>query len=236
MTSLQAVDQKLRSKDLKADELRRQLSDLDAELSSARQALAECQEEKAPVDGRRKEIEAQLADHETWVKERRMRLNRIRNEKEAAAARREIDAYREINHALEEELLGLMEKVEGLENREKQLTEQITGLEGRKADLVDAVSGQLEELTKTIVKERKARDRMAAGLDARLRKQYETIFARRGGLAVVEVRDGACQGCHMRLAPQLVNELQRNTGVMLCPSCNRILVWPCSDESGGESA
>ncbi len=235
LASLQAIDQRLHARDLEAEELRRELSDLEAELASARKALAECQEQKAPVDARRKDIEAQLADHETWVKERRMRLNRVRNDKEAAAAKREIEAYREINEALEEELLTLMEKLEGLDNRERQLTEQIAGLEERRRELSPTVARKLAELAKDVESERQRRESMAAKLDRGLRQQYETIFRRRGGLAVVEVRQETCQGCHMRLAPQLVNELQRSSHIHLCPSCNRILVWPSESGEQGES-
>jgi len=52
------------------------------------------------------------------------------------------------------------------------------------------------------------------------------IFSRRGGLAVVEVRGGICQGCRMHVPPQLFNEIQRNLErVFVCPSCQRILYF-----------
>ena len=62
-------------------------------------------------------------------------------------------------------------------------------------------------------------------VDGELRRKYEMIFSRRGGLAVVEIREGACQGCRIRVPPQLFNEIQRNEHVILCPSCQRILFW-----------
>ena len=49
------------------------------------------------------------------------------------------------------------------------------------------------------------------------------IFSRRGGLAVVEIRGGTCQGCRMHVPPQLFNQIQRNEQVILCPSCQRML-------------
>ena len=56
------------------------------------------------------------------------------------------------------------------------------------------------------------------------------IFSRRGGLAVVEIREGICQGCRMRVPPQLFNEIQRNEQVILCPSCQRMLYWRAERE------
>jgi predicted nucleic acid-binding Zn-ribbon protein len=47
---------------------------------------------------------------------------------------------------------------------------------------------------------------------------------------VVEIRAGICQGCHMRIPPQMGNQIrsniQQNTGVIFhCPHCGRILYW-----------
>jgi len=55
--------------------------------------------------------------------------------------------------------------------------------------------------------------------------QYELIFARRGGKAVVAVSDGICKECHMNIPPQLWNEIIRNDKLNLCPNCHRILYY-----------
>jgi len=47
---------------------------------------------------------------------------------------------------------------------------------------------------------------------------------------VVEVRSGICQGCRMRVPPQLFNQIQRNAEVILCPSCQRMLFWRAEGE------
>jgi len=44
-------------------------------------------------------------------------------------------------------------------------------------------------------------------------------------VAVVAVRNGTCEGCRMRVPPQLYNQIQRNEQVFLCPSCQRMLHW-----------
>jgi predicted nucleic acid-binding Zn-ribbon protein len=85
---------------------------------------------------------------------------------------------------------------------------------------------------------------MAANIDPVLLQRYEMIFSRRGGIAVVEARGGTCQGCRMRLQPQLYNEIQRQfqsaietrtarvPTVHFCPNCQRILYY---DERRAES-
>src|SRR2546425_928538 len=112
--------------------------------------------------------------------------------------------------------------------------------EGRLAALEEAVRGQTEAATKArdelarlgaeIERERTARSEIIQGVDGDLRRKYEMIFSRRGGVAVVEVRGGICQGCRMRVPPQLYNEIQRNEQVILCPSCQRMLFWRAEAE------
>jgi predicted nucleic acid-binding Zn-ribbon protein len=65
----------------------------------------------------------------------------------------------------------------------------------------------------------------AGALAGPLRSKYEQIFERRGGMAVVEARNGICQGCRMRVPPQLYNELQKHHEIRMCPNCHRILFW-----------
>ena len=41
--------------------------------------------------------------------------------------------------------------------------------------------------------------------------------------AVVPIRNGQCTGCHMRVSPNLINEIQRGQKLMTCESCARIV-------------
>jgi predicted nucleic acid-binding Zn-ribbon protein len=73
--------------------------------------------------------------------------------------------------------------------------------------------------------ERERRATIMHTVEEDLRRRYEMICSRRGGVAVVEIRSGICQGCHMNIPPQLFNQIQRNEQVFLCPNCQRMLYW-----------
>ena len=51
------------------------------------------------------------------------------------------------------------------------------------------------------------------------------IFSRRAGVAVALAKVGTCQGCRMRLPPQLYNEIQKHLQIHFCPNCQRILYY-----------
>ena len=223
LVNLQTIDLQLRERTDAIEVLRREIADLDAALTAQRDVLEACRAERADLESRRRDIEGTLADEEAKMKDRRMRLNRIRNEKEAAAVRREIEVAKENTGLLEEGLMGLFEQLDGVNAREKELAATFEALETRRASEKERTDREITELAAGLDDSRHRREALAAELDVNLRRQYETILSRKKGQAVVEIRGGTCEGCHMRVAPQLANEIHRNTRVIACPSCHRIL-------------
>ncbi|MCC6767071.1 MAG: hypothetical protein IT293_20640 [Deltaproteobacteria bacterium] len=223
LVNLQIIDLQLRERTDAIEALRREIAELEGSLATQRQALDGVRAERTELESRRRDIEGTLADEEAKMKDRRMRLNRIRNEKEASAVRREIEVAKEGTGQLEEGLMALFEQLDGVKARETELATAYEALEGRRASESERVELEIGELSSGLDEARTQRETLASGLEASLRRQYETILARKRGQAVVEVRGGTCEGCHMRIAPQLANEIHRNTRVIACPSCHRIL-------------
>jgi predicted nucleic acid-binding Zn-ribbon protein len=54
---------------------------------------------------------------------------------------------------------------------------------------------------------------------------FDHVAKSRRPLVVVEARDGLCTGCHVRLRPQVFNEVRRNDSLIQCDSCLRILYF-----------
>ena len=223
LVNLQTIDLQLRERTDAIELLRRDLAELEAALAVERQVLDACRAERADLESRRRDIEGILADEEAKMKDRRMRLNRIRNEKEASAVRREIEVAKEGTALQEETLMGIFEQLDVVKAREAELATVYEAHEARRASEKERTDLEIGELSAGLEESRSQRERLAAELEAPLRRQYETILSRKKGQAVVEIRGGTCEGCHMRVAPQLANEIHRNTRVIQCPSCHRIL-------------
>lgn len=233
LIDLQTMDLVLRERNEAIDALERRVADLESQLAEQRGLLEACRSERAQIEARRRDLEGTLAAEESKMKDRRMRLNRIRNEKEAAAVRREIEVGKEENQKLEEELMTIFEQVDTVSTREREIQQTFDTLEQRRAEEQTRADEEISLLSIDLDDKQRARESLAKTIEDALRRQYETISMRRRGLAVVEVRGGSCQGCHMRVAPQLVNDIQRNQGVVLCPSCHRIL-YVKPQAAGGE--
>jgi hypothetical protein len=239
LIDLQVIDRQLRERTEAITALHGRIQEIENRLAAERATLDACKAERAQADARRREIEAFLADEESKMKDRRMRLNRIRNEKEAAAIRREIEVAKEETGRVEEELMGdagIYNVLKVLTEREQELQGAFDALEAERAAEQARVDAEVERLSTGLDDARARREGVAGTLEGALRKRYEAIFERRRGLAVVEVRGGCCEGCHMSIAPQLVNLIHRNEHVITCPSCQRILYQrnePASEDADG---
>jgi len=237
LASLQEIDRRNRERALELDELERQSTEIGATLATKRLQVEGTRAEAGLAASRRRELEAQLQDAESKNKERRMRLGRIRNDKELIVAQREIEVAKEANSRLEEEILTLLEQNEAVDGGLREAETELGELEGRFAKHEEHARERIAQLRAEIDGDRGEREAIAARLSVPVRKRYEQIFARRGGMAVVEVRRGICLGCNMHLPPQLYIEIQKARDVHICPSCNRILYWRAeqtSEASGTE--
>lgn len=215
---LQELEQSLSSIAGRVDQLRNEIQINQAELDTL-------SEQDKEITASRKKSERELAEGEVRIRNKRMRLTLVRNDKELQALTHEVESLKETNQRLEGEVLASMEGAEARTARIKELTDAIA--KGR-VDLNAAekeIADEVEELKGNIVKTRKAREKVAENVEPNLLSRYQMIFSRRGGVAVALAKGGTCQGCRMRLPPQLYNEIQKLRQIHFCPNCQRVLYY-----------
>ena len=137
---------------------------------------------------------------------------------------REQDLRRDLQK--EEQLLGEM-KV-GLEKEEAMIHKQEEEVQKEQAKIKEALHDREKQL-KILEKKEKT---ITPGLDEEILFKFERIIRSKLGLGIVPIDHGVCNGCHMILTVQFVNEVRRGEGIMFCPYCSRILFY--QDESEGE--
>lgn len=223
LTALQRIDQGIREKKRGVEESARQLRTQEDAVQQREAEIGELRGRLAEAKDRQVTLERDLAEIEDKMKDRRMRLQRIRNEKELQATQREIDVMKERTSQLEEEELQVLEEVEVLTAKTVAGEENLRGSQQALAEERAALALRESALSEEVDRESQRRRELATSLDAGLFRRYELIFTRRQGTAVVAVRGGICQGCHMNVPPQLYNQILKGEDVFDCPSCHRLL-------------
>ncbi|HXJ36698.1 MAG TPA: C4-type zinc ribbon domain-containing protein [Candidatus Eisenbacteria bacterium] len=234
LIQIQQVDQNLRENTQAVSSGESRVTELEEAYQAKSSATEQGRATASALATKQRDLEARLADAESKMKDRRMRITRIRNDKELGLAKREVDLLKDEITGIEAELQQVYEQVEAA-------TTTLAALEGELKTIAESREAEATALRDTIARlgadierDRTRRQALLETVDVELRRRYEMILSRRGGLAVVPVRDGTCQGCRMRVPPQLYNQIQRGEQVILCPSCQRMLHWQPQQEEASE--
>jgi predicted nucleic acid-binding Zn-ribbon protein len=226
LAALQEVDRRLKDRRDRMEALVSEADGYELELVRQRDLVASITTERDALELRRATMDRQLEVSGNKIRDNRMRMNRVRNSTELLALQREIDLSKESNQLVEEELLQVMEAIENLTLQLSEAQEVLQKLETQAEAEVARRRAEAASLRDEVEAERDHRESLAAAMDPSLRSQYEQLFERRGGAAVVIARGGICTGCRMHIPPQLYNELQKHRdAVRQCPNCRRILFW-----------
>lgn len=74
-------------------------------------------------------------------------------------------------------------------------------------------------------KQMERREVLSKQLTSELYKLYNMLKEKRQGVGVVSAKHETCQGCFVNIPPQMYIEVQKNSDLIRCPNCNRILYW-----------
>jgi predicted nucleic acid-binding Zn-ribbon protein len=181
----------------------------------------------------RREKEREIEEERDKVERAKAKLMSIKTNKEYYAMLKEIEGTRRSNSAREEELLDLLSRFEESEKRLAERKAELDDVSGKYRERMVDVEARMGSFDEDIGKFVTRKRQVASKLDAGLVRRFEMIFERRDGLAIIAARNYSCTGCHMNIAPQLFNMLQREDRIHTCPNCNRILYYESTEKEAG---
>lgn len=187
------------------------------EVANVRERLAEMRSEIARLEKAADQKRERLRTYEE-------RLNRVRNAREEAAARTELDLIRHAVDADEQEAIELSEQATRSELRldelEKQLVEARKQVAPQKDDLLKE-RGQAESRLTDL---RARRTSAARRLSPEATRLYDrTRSSRRRRVLVALTHDGACGQCYNVLPIQQQSEVRQARSLVRCEACGVIL-------------
>ncbi len=200
-----------------------QEAQLKTQHAQAVQALQAVEVQYKALDVKRSQMEIDLGQKEAQIQKLQAQLFQLKTNKEYAAMGKEIEGFKADKSVLEEETLKLMEEVDQVKAH---LISEREALKAKESSLRTALA-QIEEekrqIEASIEKLKSTRLTLIPRADPNVLSRYERILERKEGLALVPVKGDACGGCHIVLPPQMINEIQLATRLILCESCARIL-------------
>lgn len=153
------------------------------------------------------------------------RMEEISTQREYEALEKEIKEATAKEQSLRKNLLA---KERYCTELEEQLEEQESLIELQEEEVHTETEKKDEELAKKeaqLVQLKQKEDELSPGIDETVLFKFERIIKNKNGIGIVPVHGLVCQGCHMTLPVQMVNDVRKEEEFKFCPYCSRILFY-----------
>jgi uncharacterized protein len=201
------------------------IAGLDSRLAAATSGLETAKARFTENQAARRAVEKDLAVIQARLAKFKDQLMEVKTNKEYTAMLKEIEAAQQEVRRLEDQILERMLEADDLAAGQKEAEKRLAADKGVIATERTQIEADTDRLGRELDDAVARRAQLLAEISPALLGTYETVRGRRG-TAVVEVRAGYCSACHVRLRPQMANELRRNERIFQCESCQRVLYMP----------
>lgn len=230
----------LQSIDSAADASRRRLAqlpeaerELEASVTAASREAEAARARLQDSHAARRALEKDVAAVDTRLARFEDHKAAVKTNQEYTALLHEIATARAEKDALEEQILLTMEQADRLaaELASAETTLADTTREGRAARA--ALEAERQALEAEIDRLTAERTRSSAGVEPTVLGRYERLLQQRRMVAVAAMRGETCEACYVRLRPAIAQQIRRNSDIVQCDNCQRILYFqpPQPDEA-----
>ena len=175
---------------------------------------------------RRKEIDAKTINDKIEKHQNELYGGKISDIKELKQLQKVIESLKKERDEIEEDLLILMDEEDIWKLRVSKIEAELSESKEQLKQVQTQVEQQQIEIQKYIQKKQIEREELTNKItDRALMERYLLLWNEKNGKAVVEIEESICSGCNLSLPSDVIYHLQRDDCLIICPNCNRILVW-----------
>jgi len=188
--------------------------------------LEQTKEELKNLHLQRKNSEIELESNSASIKKHEIQMFQVKTNAEYKALQNEI---RDIKFAIglqENKTLEIMEQIEKKEMELSKAKDAVTKAKDALKIYEKTVRDKIKAIDIQILEIRAERELLAGKVEEDILTRYNRIFNNKPDKAIVPIINKSCQGCHMKLPPNVINETKKAHKLIICENCARILYWP----------
>ncbi len=199
--------------------------DIDKQRKAATAAADQAKADLKRLEADRKKLEMDVAAKEELARKYKGQLIEIKNNDQFHALQHEIAATEEEIRKLEDQELGIMEKIEQAQAWVRECEAKLKTILASLQLQEDALNKKTEAIVKQAEELKVERAKLVTDFEESVLSRYERIFQSRHGQAIVPISHGMCMGCHLQLTPQTIHSARHDSELVSCTNCGRILYW-----------
>ena len=222
----------LQKKDLRLIRLLREVQDIpkrkddiEQQVNGFKRKLEETSEQRKKIEVKINELENETSlANDRITKYKQQQMDADTNEQYRAFVK-EIGTVEEEIKEFEEQEINFLEKLEDLKKSENKYNNHLSEAQESISDELKELDERNNELNERLEQMKADRKLSAEKCDPSILKKYVRILQNKKDIAVVQVSDtkNCCEGCHMQLPPQIINDAKNINKIVTCNFCGRIV-------------
>ena len=222
----------LQKKDLRLIRLLRELQDIPKRQDDIKQQVKGLERKLDEFSEQRKKIEVKINEledetalaNDRITKYKQQQMDADTNEQYRAFVK-EIGVVEEQIKEFEEQEIEFLDKLEELKKSEHKYNDLLSEAQESISGELDELNERKNELDKRLEEMKLDRKHSAEKCNPNILKKYVRILQNKKDIAVVQVSEShnCCDGCHMQLPPQIINDAKNINKIVNCNFCGRIV-------------
>jgi len=225
LINLQKLDKEITDVSLLLENIPTRIEEINKKIETSSQIVTLAKKNMAQNQKKRRELEAEVKDIKEQISKYNRQLNEVKTNREYSSLLKEIEEGRQKVNNLEDEIISEMLSADEIEDEIKATSLKYSEAEEKFSKEKDALQKEKKGLEAKRAKLTQEKEELTPKIPSEQLNLYLKIFKKKRGIALSPVNEEFCSMCHMRIRPQVINELKGKDKIILCENCGRILYW-----------
>jgi predicted nucleic acid-binding Zn-ribbon protein len=212
------------------DELEKLKRNFRAEIATLETAVTECktrlQTEKKALEElakNRKTLEIEAGTLDGKIQKYQGQEGEVKSNEQFTALKGEIEKAKQEKSLTEEKELEILFQEDEQKKKIQRINEDLARAEKKAAEDKRSLDQKIADCEKASTDKKADRQTCLAALNPEFAQGYEALRNNGKKIALAQVlEDATCSGCRMQVAPQILNEINRNLAIQRC-TCGRYI-------------
>jgi predicted nucleic acid-binding Zn-ribbon protein len=230
LIKLQKLDIEIRNTSVLLGDIPRQIKAIEKRSKESLQIVQEAKDKLSNNQKKRRDFESDLQSEKDKAAKYKRQLNEVKTNKEYSSLLKEIEDSKAKIDFLEEEIIGEMLTADEIEKEIKSAIKKADEVQAELSKKKEAVFKEKEKAEETLNNVKKEKDELLPKIPSDQLQLYEQISRNKDGIVLSPVTEEFCTMCHMRVRPQMLNEIIAENQIIICENCGRILYYQKKSE------
>ena len=223
LINLQKFDKEITDVSLFLENIPSKIEEINKKIETSSQIVTLAKEKMAQNQKKRRELEVEVKDIKEQISKYNRQLNEVKTNREYSILLKEIEEAKQKDNDMEEEIISEMLSADEIEDEIETASQKHSEAEEKFSKEKDVLQQEKKKFEAKRDKLNQKREKLVPKIPSDQANLYLKIYKRNSGIALSPVKEDFCSLCHLRIRPQVINELKGKEKIILCENCGRIL-------------